>query len=222
LQEAEQRKLTLTEAATPREDRAMPVATRKARPTEFPTLATVLARAFADDPVMAWCFPNADRRLARLERFFRVLDLGGPFGRADEVDTTEGLGAVAIWTPPGQWRVGVLDEVRMLPAILRIATPRWAPSRLAGFNKMEQCHPHEPPHWYLATIGTDPTSQGRGLGSALLTDRLGRLDAEGMPSYLESTKESNVPFYERHGFAVTRTFDLPRGPRLWLMWRDPQ
>ena len=74
----------------------MPVATRKAQPTEFPTLATVLARAFADDPVMAWFFPNETRRLARLERFFRVLDLGGPYGRADEVDTTEGLGAVAV------------------------------------------------------------------------------------------------------------------------------
>ena len=24
------------------------------------------------------------------------------------------------------------------------------------------------------------------------------------------------------GFAVTDTVDLPDGPRLWLMWRDPQ
>ena len=24
------------------------------------------------------------------------------------------------------------------------------------------------------------------------------------------------------GFEVTETFDLPRGPRLWLMWRDPR
>jgi len=47
-------------------------------------------------------------------------------------------------------------------------------------------------------------------------------DAEGLPAYLESSKESNVPFYERHGFAVTETFDLPDGPRLWLMWRDPR
>jgi ribosomal protein S18 acetylase RimI-like enzyme len=151
-----------------------------------------------------------------------VLDLGGPYGRADEVDTTEGLGAVAIWTPPGQWRLGVLDQLRMVPAMVRIVTPRWVPSRFVGFNKMERCHPHDPPHWYLATLGTDPASQGRGLGSALLDDRLGRLDDEGTPSYLESTKESNVPFYARHGFQVTGTFDVPHGPRLWLMWRDPK
>ena len=48
-------------------------------------------------------------------------------------------------------------------------------------------------------------------------------DAAGVGCYLESSKEANVPFYERLGFRVTDTYDVDdgRGPRLWLMWRDP-
>jgi hypothetical protein len=34
--------------------------------------------------------------------------------------------------------------------------------------------------------------------------------------------ERNVRFYERRGFRVTGTIDVPLGgPRLWAMWRDP-
>jgi hypothetical protein len=46
-------------------------------------------------------------------------------------------------------------------------------------------------------------------------------DAEGIGAYLESSKESNVPFYERHGFRVTGEIVIPDGPTLWAMWRDP-
>jgi len=201
--------------------RAMPEV-RAATSSEFPELARTLARAFADDPVMCWFLPDPHRRQERIEAFFRDLELGGPFGRVGEVTTTADLDASAVWLPPERWRLPVLDQLRMLPAMIRIVSLRYIGSRLSGFRKVEQRHPASPAHWYLATLGTDPSRQGRGLGSALLADKLAHLDAEGIPSYLESSKERNVPFYERHGFVVTDTYDLPDGPRLWLMWRDPR
>lgn len=42
------------------------------------------------------------------------------------------------------------------------------------------------------------------------------------PAYLESTNPRNVSLYERHGFAVTGSIDLPGGPSLSAMWRDPR
>jgi hypothetical protein len=42
----------------------------------------------------------------------------------------------------------------------------------------------------------------------------------GVGAYLESSKQSNVDYYARFGFRVTREVRLPRGPRMWLMWRD--
>ena len=70
-------------------------------------------------------------------------------------------------------------------------------------------------------LGTDPPAQGRGLGSAVLRPGLELCDREGLPAYLESSKESNVGFYARFGFRVTEEVRMPGdGPSVWLMWRD--
>ncbi|MGH3500480.1 MAG: GNAT family N-acetyltransferase, partial [Nocardioidaceae bacterium] len=82
-----------------------------------------------------------------------------------------------------------------------------------------QVHPTDP-HWYLGTIGVDPASQGQGHAAALLRSQLRRVDEQSMPSYLESTKISNVDLYEHFGFTVTGTAPLPEGaPRTTTMWR---
>ena len=75
-------------------------------------------------------------------------------------------------------------------------------------NLINSMHPSEP-HWYLATLGTDPDFQGKGIGSSLLRPVLDHCDAEGWPAYLESSKERNIPFYFRHGFTVVREVPLP-------------
>ena len=78
------------------------------------------------------------------------------------------------------------------------------------------------PHWYLAILGTDPPHQGKGVGGALLAPVLTRCDTEGTGAYLESSKPDNVPYYERFGFRVSGQIDMPDGPTMWPMWRDPQ
>jgi hypothetical protein len=51
---------------------------------------------------------------------------------------------------------------------------------------------------------------------------LERCDREGVPAYLESSKDENLPFYERHGFAATGTLHLPLGgPPIRKTWRSP-
>ena len=71
-------------------------------------------------------------------------------------------------------------------------------------------------------LGTEPSAQGRGIGSALMAPMIERCEAEGLPAYLESSKESNLAFYHRQGFEVTREFPVHggRGPSMWFMWRN--
>ena len=50
---------------------------------------------------------------------------------------------------------------------------------------------------------------------------LAQCDRDGTPAYLETARERNVAFYERHGFHVREQLTLSSGPPVWLMWRDP-
>ena len=47
-------------------------------------------------------------------------------------------------------------------------------------------------------------------------------DRDGVGAYLESSNERNLAFYARYGFRTVQELRLPRGPMVWLMWRDPR
>jgi len=193
-----------------------PVSVRRARREDFGPLAAMLARAFYDDPVTSWFYPNPKRRLARARRFFaiRLRQLADQ----DLTFTTADLSGAALWTEPGRWREDTRQQLMLLPTLPALL-PRIV--RLTrAVREIERRHPVAP-HYYLSVLGTDPDQQGGGVGSALLGPMLDRCDADHIAAYLESSKESNVDFYVRHGFAVTDRVELPEGPPLWFMWRDP-
>jgi GNAT superfamily N-acetyltransferase len=87
---------------------------------------------------------------------------------------------------------------------------------------MQRKHPRSPPHWYLSLLGTDPDARGHGFGSAALQPVLDRCDSDGTGIYLESSKPRNIGFYERLGFRTTGELQLPGGPKMWPMWREPR
>jgi ribosomal protein S18 acetylase RimI-like enzyme len=188
---------------------------RLATPADAPALAAMFARAFFDDPVTAWSNPDARNRLRGGETFF-----GGRLRTLIPHElswTTDDRAAAALWAPPDAWKPPLRELVRMLPA----ASKRRAPLVLFGLGGIESAHPREP-HLYLAVLGVDSSRQRQGLGSRVLAPGLEMCDREGTPAYLETAKAHNVSFYERHGFRVTEERRLPRGPKVWLMWRDPR
>ena len=191
------------------------IQTRKATRADVWALSETVARAFHDDPVMTWIYPTHARR----RRFIEV-SLSKLHMRHDGVYTTDGIEGGAIWDPPGHWKLSALDMIRTGPAMFRV-TGRNTARGMRLMNAIERRHPTEP-HYYLAVLGTHPDHQGKGVGSALMAPVLEHCDADGVPAYLESSKEQNVPFYRRHGFEVTERLELPGGPPVWLMWRDPR
>ncbi len=198
---------------------ALPVV-RRATDDDVAAMAAQLARTFFDDPVISHIFRNEKRREAALRVYFRTqmradyLPFGGCY-------TTEGYAGSAIWAPAGKpLHTGLGAILTMLPVLPFVASNLGTTLRLLAL--IESKHPHEP-HWYLATLGTAVDRQGTGVGSALLAPVLEHCDAEGVPCYLESSKERNLPFYRRHGFEVVEEVPLPGdGPPVWTMWREPQ
>jgi ribosomal protein S18 acetylase RimI-like enzyme len=195
-------------------------ATRRASAADVPELARMLARAFLDDPVAMWSCPPDSLRPRVLERFnaSRVRHLLDE----QEIWTTPGLASAALWAPPERWKTTPRQDAELARGMLHPRLLWRAPLIVRGLMGLERRHPHAPPHWYLAVLGTDPSAQGQGLGSAVLAPVLEQCDADGVGAYLESSKERNIAFYARHGFRVTAELRLPRGPSMWAMWRDPR
>jgi ribosomal protein S18 acetylase RimI-like enzyme len=196
---------------------------RAFRRADLAPTSAMMARAFEDDPLMVWIFPDEQMRLRRLPAFFSASMRGtGLRHEGTELLVADGqIAGCATWLPPGAWLPSLWQQVAALPGYIWTLGPRLSVAS-ESYGLMMRVHPREP-HWYLAGIGTDPPLQGTGIGSELMRSRLARCDAANMPVYLESSKESNVPFYERHGFTVTRELQIPNGgPMLWPMWRRPR
>ncbi|MEV8015816.1 GNAT family N-acetyltransferase [Streptomyces sp. NPDC086554] len=194
--------------------------------TSTPKTATVddaqlvsrtLARAFGDDPMMRWFFPEDASHEAGLGRYFTTLftrqyALHGVCERTDA--------AAAFWVAPEGQEKAVPDAetVQELQDILG--------DRAGLFRDAVQAaaeHGPKEAHWYLAVIGADPAARGQGHGAALLRSGLARADAAGLPVYLESSKPANIPVYEHFGFTVREEAQLPGGgPVLWSMRREPR
>ena len=196
-------------------------AIRPAVDADLNALTATLARAFDDDPFINWMVMQDKRRARRIFDVMEISlrDLTFPFG---EVYTTSSIDGGALWAPPGKWRLGILQQLMMLPRLAKVTSWKRFLTVSSGFSALERKHP-EAPHYYLAVLGVEPQMQGRGLGGQLMRPVLDKCDSEHMPAYLESSKEKNVPLYERNGFKVTEKYQVPNGgPPMWLMWRDPR
>ncbi|MFD8538446.1 GNAT family N-acetyltransferase [Streptomyces rubrogriseus] len=178
----------------------------------------LLDEAFQDDPVSSWVFPGAEYRRRTHHRLMAAFaDAVFADGR---VDLTEDGAACALWLPvPAEEHEGAEDG----PAQIREAVdPENERVELIA-RLTDGIHPSGRAHAYLWMIGVVPERQGEGLGTALIGTVLDRCDREGLPAYLEASSARGKALYERLGFEFTgRALDLPDGPRMWPMWREPR
>lgn len=174
----------------------------------------ILAEAFKDDPVINWTC-NQPKSVEPFFEFILPIFIPHHLTYLDP----QGRGAAA-WLGPQQklkWPVNLPNAIKVLKLGGLVGLYRL----LRSGNKTEHYHPTIP-HYYLFAIGVTPANKGKGIGTALMAEVLKRCDDEGMPAYLENSKEENLAFYQGHGFKVQQQIRFaPSAPPVWLMWREP-
>ncbi|MFB8758992.1 GNAT family N-acetyltransferase [Streptomyces nigra] len=196
----------------------MGVAIRTAGEADRELVVGLLDAAFQDDPVSSWVFPGEEhRRTTHPKLMAAFTDVVLAHGR---IDVTEDGTACALWMSVPADAPEQDDEGS---AELRAAVdPDNERVELIG-RLTAGAHPAGRAHEYLWMIGAAPERQGQGLGTALITSVLDRCDREGLGAYLEASSARSRVLYERLGFTLEgRPLDLPDGPRMWPMWRDPR
>jgi GNAT superfamily N-acetyltransferase len=197
----------------------MPISNIPTRATldDAGTVSQTLARAFADDPMMCWFLPDDATREVGLGRYFATI-FTRHYARHGVCERTGA--AAAFWVAP-EGRANAVPDAETVRELADGLGERGPLFREAIGAAAE--HAPSEPHWYLAVVGADPIARGQGHGSALLRSGLARADAAGLPVYLESSKESNLPVYQHFGFTVLGEAELPGGgPKVWPMRRAPR
>jgi GNAT superfamily N-acetyltransferase len=203
----------------------MSVTVRPMRSDEHPEVLAVTSRAFWQDPLFDFFARDLLHEYELLPKLFRLYFRDLRPAAAAELWVGEHDGrprGIAGWLPPGGFprptRAEIERTVRAATVIGRARNRRKAGRLLL---EVDRRHPHDP-HWYLAILATDPSVQGRGVGSAVLAPVLARCDEQGLPAYTETQKEANVSWYARAGFEVADEIRLPGTPPVWCLRREPR
>ncbi|MFT4629831.1 MAG: ribosomal protein S18 acetylase RimI-like enzyme [Arenicella sp.] len=183
---------------------------------EHPLIGDVIGESFSDDPVNQWIFGTRECMTQYYTLIAKKLYLAEGYG--DIMSDTSGG---SLWLPPGKSKA--LPLYRSLDIAASMVRHNGFNSLIRGLvvdSALVKVKPKKP-HFYLSAIGVRPSDQGKGIGGKLMQAGLTVVDQASMPAYLESSKEINVPFYQRFGFQVTEKL-VPRkdAPPLWLMWRE--
>ena len=163
----------------------MDVEVRRANDADLDRAAVVLGEAFADYPWTTWTVDPDDhlRRITELQRIaLRSYGLG--FGQV-WVCLVDGIVECAV---------GWMDSSVEVPASVREQTaPLTAgleganhPASVAAQQQIRRWRP-ERRHYYLATVGTSPLAQRRGVASAVLLPMLAKAQDEQVCAFLETS-----------------------------------
>jgi GNAT superfamily N-acetyltransferase len=195
------------------------VEAHRATSDERSNVVAALCNAFFDDRIYRWLVPEGDQRHRSAAIFYsRFVDACWPHGGV--YAAAAGAGA-ALWIPPGNQLVADEQAEAFNRQLVESAGDNASSARMARlFTMLDDNHPADV-CWHLAFMGVDPSAQGQGIGTRLLSAVLTQADRDQVPAYLEASCPENRRLYERHGFQTMRELTVADSPVIYAMWRTP-
>jgi len=187
----------------------------KAQPQDRSFVTAMLIQCFDDNKSVNYIIPQDHRRSKRIRRLMEYsFDYCMLFGEVYLSDDRQGC---ALLVHPRKVKTTLRSswiDLRLILQCVGLGNLRKVLRREAILKKL---HPREA-FCYLWFIGVTLAAQRKGVGSTLLRELLDQYDHAGLPKYLETSVERNVPWYEQLGFTVYDTLNL--GYTLYCMKRE--
>ena len=195
--------------------------------SQVKSAANVLARAFQDDPIFAYVFPNASERMDRLPHILRMFVHHGVL-YGEVYATSPNLEGITVWLPSEKadmspWRMVRSGIFSMMLKMIKEGISKKEIGRAWRYTKYATAmHKRLAPfrHWYLQFIGVAPEFQGKGYAGFLLKPMFARMDREHLHCYLATQNQQVVSIYQHYGFRVIEEGTIP-GTEIthWAMLR---
>ena len=197
----------------------MDAATRLATADDVDAIVETITLAFLPDPIWGRALALPDGSTDNVALFWRpfvlhAVETSSAYLRGDAA-------TIALWTPPGGVELTPEGEAEWERLANEILPADRAAALMTLYDRFDASHPHDEEHAYLGFLATHPDHRGTGIGQQLLVDTLEVWDAQGVPTYLESSNPANNHRYERAGFRSIGHIDaVLNDARIELMWRD--
>jgi len=176
----------------------------------------VAARAFQNDPLFVYCFPDLDERKIKAVIHCEYMILLGILS-GEVFTTSSNIEGVAVWHAYDikDQKIGKQSK-EIIRRLRRVKRENFSDRLFAEkysinaeiYNSLHNEHTKFP-HWELIMITVDPLHQGEGYASMLLRPKLREFDKQNLPCYLNAQNENNVSFYEHFGFELVGKTKVP-------------
>ena len=186
--------------------------------------SSIAARAFQDDLIDSYFFPNPDERREILPAFYEYrLNFAVRYGVV--YATSPNIEGIAAWLPSDLGEMSMWQMMRSGGFKLFRKLEYKIPSKMMAvkdYVRSLRTKNAGDKFIHLEILAVEPKSQGMGYAKKLLEPMFERIDSEGLPCFLETATEKNVPFYQRFGFEVVEESTIPGTEiSLWDMMRNP-
>jgi len=190
----------------------------KLQKKDLKNAVNVLTNAFSENSMWKEVFNDEDKNRILTEVMVRFcLKYGNVLSTSENL---EGVMAIA----PHDKDMTALRLIRSGAFFLSMKISSEAKKMKVLSNAIEEAKKslNLGPYIHLLIMGVSQEFQGKGFGGKLLRAVIEKAETERKPIYLETQKEENINFYEKHGFSVKKKIILPEPLNLpmWLMVRD--
>ena len=184
----------------------------------------VVARAFQDDLIDSYFFPDPEERKKKLPYFYKYrLDQAVRYGTV--YATSSNLEGIAAWLPCdlkeiAMWKMMLTGGFKLFRKMGNEVTSRMMAVKDFVDSKTKKNAGDK--YLHLEMLAVEPKFQGMGYAKKLLEPMFNRLDSENLPCFLETSTEKNVSLYQYFGFEVVEESTIPETEvPFWDMLRKP-